>query len=407
MPIIFALLILLWVGGPTSFILWLYREKEKDQKALPGSMPIGYLPPAPEASTGVSGSPDSSSHELHEFPAQEIMASNQGILIVGNQGAAKSSLARYLISNFLKDAAVIVFDPHNDPNADWGGAYRIVSMENIFAQMQILMTSIEERDTSPIIIICDDWIQIRCHDLNLSGKTKGLADKFIKLFSVACRKFNKAVIFIMHSPNVKEAGIDSYLRCNYSIIYLGKMIYNCQDIKKYMPQSLQKVAYPCVFESVQYRHPTHGHHVVFRPQGMVPRNIEPVRSAPITIELVPHEVKEVFTASKPDIKRQLERLYQLEPEAPASRTVEPRNQPSEPLEPLRRVGFSSSRDGSEPSEPSYTDLNLTRQQALELINKLKERHNQTQIIEMLWNCTKGEGKRYQDARVQYKEITGV
>jgi hypothetical protein len=48
---------------------------------------------------------------------------------------------------------------------------------------------------------------------------------------------------------------------------------------------LKTCAYPCVIEDEQFEHPTHGHHKEFRPNGMAPRNMEPLTSAPIYIPL--------------------------------------------------------------------------------------------------------------------------
>lgn len=54
----------------------------------------------------------------------------------------------------------------------------------------------------------------------------------------------------------------------------------------------------------------------------------------------------------------------------------------------------------------FTDLGITREAAVELISKLKyEKHNQTEIVWMLWNARPGKTKTYELALAEYKELT--
>jgi hypothetical protein len=71
---------------------------------------------------------------------------------------------------------------------DWGNAYVITKMGAIYEQMRILLDLLENGDTTPLLIICDEWLEIRGDRRNnKSGDYAGLADDFIRLFSTKSR----------------------------------------------------------------------------------------------------------------------------------------------------------------------------------------------------------------------------
>ncbi|MBD1908343.1 MULTISPECIES: hypothetical protein [Cyanophyceae] len=78
-------------------------------------------------------------------------------------------------------------------------------------------------------------------------------------------------------------------------------------------------------------------------------------------------------------------------------------EPSEPSpEPLNQPNC----EGSSDSDKRFTPLNLTREQALELIQSLNPELNQTQTIERLWRVKKGGSAAWKEAYAQFKELTG-
>lgn len=381
------------VGGPVVAVLVSgYCEErrrieaanpEKVFKVLPGRSQPKLLQPG---------------RSIPPFDADRIKHESKGVMIIGDMGAAKTCTAQYICQQF-PDYGIIVFDPHDDDETDWGNAVRLTNMQDIYQQMRILLDSLDQRDKSKLLVVCDEWLEIRGDRLNKTGEFKGLAEDFIRLFSTKPRKFNKLAMFVLHSPNVEAAGLDSFLRENYLKIYLGRLA------AKEFPQAVP-VAYPCIVESEQFEHPTHGHHVSFAPKGKAPCGLHPLDCAPVTIPIAGRP-NGFSPATNLDISQQFEQFEQSEPGTPGGGTAEPPNRPVQSPEPLRNQDYSDFAPGAEPgSEPLYTDLNLTKQQALELIEKLKVEHNQTQIIEMLWTCSKGNGKTYKRARAQYQEITG-
>lgn len=96
----------------------------------------------------------------------------------------------------------------------------------------------------------------------------------------------------------------------------------------------------------------------------------------------------------------LERTYKLEFDLSKP---EPDTEPSEPTsEPMNQPQDNASSE----SEPTFTTLHLNRAQAVNLIQKLRNELNQTQIIERLWDCKKGGSEAWKRAYAQFKELTG-
>ena len=92
----------------------------------------------------------------------------------------------------------------------------------------------------------------------------------------------------------------------------------------------------------------------------------------------------------------LERTYKLEFDLS-------KPEPSEPSsEPLNRP----QDNGNSESEHGFTALKLTREQAIELIQRLRTELNPTQIIERLWDCKKGGLEAWKKAYARFKELMG-
>lgn len=333
-------------------------------------------------------------------------------MIIGDSGSAKTSVTQY-VANGFDGYGVIVFDPHAKTN--WGNAYVLTKMSAIYEQMTILLDALENGDESPLLVICDEWMEIRFDRRNKEkGEYKGKADDFIRLFSTKPRKFNKLGIFVLHSPNVEAAGVDSSLRENYLKVYLGKLA------TKNFP-SIKECAYACTMEDEQQEHPTHGHYTTFKPVGNAPRNLQPLTSAPINIPLAYMEGGRVRVCDRgwadgqlrlemENVRQHLEMMFngsapepQAEPSEPTSQNLEPLNQPID-------EGCTDLDDGSqfssEPGSERFTPLNLSKEQVLALVQTLNAELNQTQIIERLWQVKKGGSAAWKEAREQFKKIMG-
>jgi hypothetical protein len=356
---------------------------------------------------------------LPPFDRDRIINESKGLMVIGDMGAAKTCVAQY-IANGFNGHGIIVFDPHG--MTDWGNAYVLTKMGAIYEQMRILLDLLENGDTTPLLIICDEWLEIRGDRRNKKGSEyAGLADDFIRLFSTKPRKFNKLAAFVLHSPNVESAGVDSFLRENYLKIYLGRLA-------KKEWTNIKDCAYPCVLEDEQQEHPTHGHHTEFKPKGKAPRNLEPLQSAPINIPLAYMKGSSVEVCNRgwsdgqlrlevESIRQRLEMLLDSstlepspEPDSSAIQNLEPPKRDSEPLNQPTDEGCADLKDGSQFSSDDgkewFTPLNLTKEQVLALIQNLNHELNQTQIIERLWQVKKGGSAAWKEAREQFKQLMG-
>jgi hypothetical protein len=359
----------------------------------------------------------SGNEPLPPFDRDRIINESKGLMIIGDMGAAKTCVAQH-IANGFEGYGIIVFDPHG--KTDWGNAYVLTDMTAIYEQMKILLDILGKGDESPLLVIADEWLEIRGDRLNKSRQYRGLAEDFIRLFSTKPRKFNKLGAFVLHSPNVEAAGLDSYLRENYLKVYLGKLA------KKEFP-TIQDCAYPCTIEDEQQEHPTHGHHTEFKPKGKAPRNLKSLNSAPITIPLSYMDRGEIKICARgwdgqlrlevENIRQRLEMLFDSSTPEPnplsdssAVQDSEPLNQVSEPLNQPTDEGYTdldnSSRERSETSSERFTPLNLTKEQAIALVQALNPELNQTQIIERLWQVKKGGSVAWKEAREQFRKLTG-
>lgn len=357
--------------------------------------------------------PDLVPTSLPPFQRDRILQESKGLMIIGDMGSAKTSVIRHIAGAF-EGYQIIVFDPHWNPinGTDWGNAHVLTKMPEIYHQMRLLLDSLDQCDMSKVLVICDEWLEIRGANLNRTGKYKGLAEDFIRLFSTKPRKFNKLGCFILHSPNVEAAGLDSFLRENYLKIYLGRLA------KKEFPH-IKDVAYPCVVEDVQFEHPTHGHYTQFKPSGNAPRNVEPLNSAPITIRVA----GEIKAFDEPDIRARLEKLYSApdtgidtEPEAKIGDTeadtgidsigTESDTRDSVTPETVGNTGGSSDTEVDTADTRLYTPASLPASQVIILINNMEASGmNQTLTIQALWGVTKN-GVGWKAAYKEFKELMG-
>jgi hypothetical protein len=103
---------------------------------------------------------------------------------------------------------------------------------------------------------------------------------------------------------------------------------------------------------------------------------------------------EQILAGEPDREEAIEalkRAWLLDCETePPELSTEPLNQPED--------------NALAVDEERFTSLNLTKKQAIELIQKLRSELNQTQTIEKLWECKKGGSEAWKRAYAQFKNL---
>jgi hypothetical protein len=135
--------------------------------------------------------------------------------------------------------------------------------------------------------------------------------------------------------------------------------------------------------------------------------IEEIKSRAITADVV-DEIATSAYISQQQRQQEAEQILSGQPEREEAVEALKRawlldcNKPSEPvIEPLNQP-----KDNTLTDEERFTKLNLTRNQAIELIQKLRTELNQTQTIEKLWECKKGGSDAWKRAHAQFKELMG-
>jgi hypothetical protein len=178
------------------------KEVEGNEPSEPKQLePAPSDPPAPPE-TPNSEKPQGQSQELSftigsparkilpPFDRTRIIDETKGLMIIGDMGAAKTCVAQY-IANGFEGYGIIIFDPHG--KTDWGSAYVISKMGAIYEQMRILLDLLENGDETPLLIICDEWLEIRGDRRNKKGSEyAGLADDFIRLVQHQAQEVQQA-----------------------------------------------------------------------------------------------------------------------------------------------------------------------------------------------------------------------
>ena len=133
---------------------------------------------------------------------------------------------------------------------------------------------------------------------------------------------------------------------------------------------------------------------------------EAMRDAAVAADFVDEIVTSVYV-SQAQRQQEAEQILNGQPER------------EEAVEALKRAWLLSCNELSEPvaeplnqpkdniltvDEERFTSLNLTKKQAIELIQKMRSELNQTQTIEKLWECKKGGSEAWKRAYAQFKSL---
>ena len=235
--------------------------------------------------------------QLDFYNWDDLADEASGILVGGNSGSAKTSLAAGFIVGKLTavtPAEVIVLDIHQRKNIIWKqmGFPRVESdVETIFQIMKWFIDEIERRkqeDGHPIIV-CLDEINDTLSELEHLDLVKPLPgkEKRRNTFIYAIRKLSNARKFdicltgFMQSHNTEAIGIDAKFRNNFLLILCGASARGeIQNVWKHDTpgfQYIKNAAYPVVISGSNphqiAEHPTHKHHTQYRKKGNAPANL--------------------------------------------------------------------------------------------------------------------------------------
>jgi hypothetical protein len=235
--------------------------------------------------------------QLDFYNWDDLADEASGILVGGNSGSAKTSLAAGFIVGKLTavtPAEVIVLDIHQQKNIIWQqmGFPRIESdVQVIYQVLCWLIEEIERRkhqDGHPIIV-CLDEINDTLSELEqldtispLPGKQKRRNTFIYAIRKLSnARKFDICLLGLMQSHNTEAIGIDGKFRNNFLLVLCGASARGeIQNIWKHDdPRFLRilNVPYPVVVCGSNphqiAEHPTHKHHSRYLKKGNAPANL--------------------------------------------------------------------------------------------------------------------------------------
>ena len=283
-------------------------DDEKSRSALNSAGVVGEnLTPNSRLST-----PNS---QLPFYDWDNIVQEAVGILIAGNSGSAKTSLATYLLGKLTqhKPAQVIALDPHANRNKLWEelGVPTISSFSLIEKQLELLEKLLDKRrkqseNGDTVIAVAEE---LGACIKNFSNPKR--VQVTLERLGGEGRKYGIIFISINTSANAEDIEISAQSRNNYITILCGAAARSFAENKWKKTDERQSwindQAYPClVTGAVPHAiatHPTHGHHQEFATTGKEPKNILPVNQLSITIPLA--------TDNKPpDISSEAQRLLE-------------------------------------------------------------------------------------------------
>lgn len=219
-----------------------------------------------------------------------------GFIIAGNSGSAKTSCACWLAGHLTRKnpAQVLALDPHASRNPIWKevGIPVIDTFKGIEEQVGLLINLLDKRRGQPengdeVIVFADELGA--CLDEFSDPRQM---EKALKRLGSEARKFGITFLALNQSKNVDDIGISGALRSNYVLVLLGAAArQHAQMWKDEDPRKvhINSCAYPCVLtgaipDAIAI-HPTHGSYSQFKKKGLAPKNLKPIQSLPLTIDL--------------------------------------------------------------------------------------------------------------------------
>ena len=376
----------------------------------------------------------------------QLALSRKSLLLIAGTGGGKSVTQAALIS-ILKEkqpqAEFWVVSQKNDSFCGLKGKGRVT----IFDINQVKKTldvihhvwgiyntrrQIDEerrKNLSPVRLLLADWfsISLALEKLTAHPDVKD-SNYLVELVDIVLngRDFNVCLWADLQSFNLKAIGMkaDNNSRQNFNLIGLGNYyttdegVNDSYGVLSYMIQSQHIISDKNIrdrliaeFEQLRPISQRNERPIIFSTlepasvclQADVQHYQQRYQSTTV-IELrqlkemgLIEQQSEIVPVRESDAER-LERLFNLEPKAEDSETI---------LESFQNVKQPDDTGSSDLEGIYFTPMKLGRSQAIELIQKLKYemKHNQTEIIWMLWNARPGKTKAYELALSEYKTLT--
>lgn len=232
--------------------------------------------------------------DFYDFDSLEDDA--VGILIGGNSGSGKTSVAAWIAGKLTegKPAQVFALDPHFNDIWEQLGIHALGEFFEIEETLDLLVDELDARRTRKKLkqSLGDTII---CFTDELNGCIETASDpkkykKALRRLGSEGRKFGIMLIGLCQSVLVEDLGITGSMRGNYFIVCLGRSA-KYQSCQVWKPGDLNREwiaqqAYPCVVinggESQVAIHPTHHAYTVYKKNGNKPQNMGTVNQLPLT-----------------------------------------------------------------------------------------------------------------------------
>ena len=230
--------------------------------------------------------------EIAIYDWQRLRSEATGIMIAGNPGQGKSSVALWALGwlTQLEAAKIEVCDPHAAVNRGWAenGFHPVSDYADIEQKFTDALAEFKARKTRAeqgqdigrkYILVADetDSYEDNFEDAELVSKVQTVLGK-------EGRKYGIILIFVTHTSNVTNKKIDAQERDCFTSITLGvSAISKAEKVwgkKSQECKLLKQQAYPCVVISNGIPHlaihPTHGEYEEFKQSGNPPKNLLPI-----------------------------------------------------------------------------------------------------------------------------------
>lgn len=283
----------------------------------------------------------------------------------------------------------------------------------------------KRKSLSPVRLLLADWfsISLALEKLTTHPDVKD-SNYLVELVDIVLngRDFNTCLWADLQSFNLKAIGMkaDNNSRQNFNLIGLGNYyttdegVNDSYGVLSYMIQSQHIISDKDIrarligeFEKLRPISQRNERPIIFStlepPSVCLQADVRHYQQQHQTTTLIELEqakemgLIETEPKQESEIER-LERIFKIKPEVDNIETV------SEVFQSVKRP---EGKDSSDFETIYFTPMKLERNQAIELIQKLKHemKHNQTEIIWMLWNARPGKTKTYELALAEYKELT--
>ncbi|WP_083891228.1 ATP-binding protein [[Leptolyngbya] sp. PCC 7376] len=235
---------------------------------------------------------DADEEEIAIYDWQRLRSEATGIMIAGNPGHGKSSVALWSLGwlTQLEAAHIEICDPHAGVNRGWAenGFNPVSNYGEIEQKFKDALAEFKARKTRAeqgqdigrkFILVADetDGYEDNFEDADLVSRVQTVLGK-------EGRKYGIILIFITHTANVTNKKIDAQERDCFTSINLGvSAMAKAQKTwgkKSEEYKLLKQQVYPCVVVSngvpALAIHPTHAEYTEFKTSGNLPKNLLPV-----------------------------------------------------------------------------------------------------------------------------------